>query len=445
MQPTIRYTKSGPVHVAYQVFGDGAIDLVLVPGFISQLEVWWSEPAHVRWLNRLGQSARVILFDKRGTGLSDRVDQQPDMDARMDDVRAVMDAVGVERAAIMGISEAGSLASLFAASHPDRCQALVLYGAFARFSSWFPTEAALQQFYHYADTSWGTGASLPMFVPSMVGNKAFQEWWGRFERLGATPAACIEIMRLNSQIDVSAILPTIHIPTLVIHRQGDVAVNVEGGREIAALVPGARYIELPGTDHIPFIGDNAGEIVDAVREFLTGSRAPVTINRILATVLFTDIVGSTEKVAALGDRRWRDLLDEHDKAVRAELARFRGHEVKSLGDGFLATFDGPARAIHCAQSIMSALRPLGIPIRAGIHTGEVEIAGHDIRGIAVHITSRVASLGGTDDILVSRTIKDIVAGSGITFEDFGTHVLKGVPDDWQLYRVADLARADAAF
>jgi class 3 adenylate cyclase len=356
-----------------------------------------------------------------------------------------MDAVGVERAAIMGISEAGSLASLFAASHPERCQALVLYGAFARFSSWFPTEAALQQFYHYADTSWGTGASLPMFVPSMVGNKAFQEWWGRFERLGATPAACIEIMRLNSQIDVSAILPTIHIPTLVIHRQGDVAVNVEGGREIAALVPGARYIELPGTDHIPFIGDNAGEIVDAVREFLTGSRPPVTINRILATVLFTDIVGSTEKVAALGDRRWRDLLDEHDKAVRAELARFRGHEVKSLGDGFLATFDGPARAIHCAQSIMTALRPLGIPIRAGIHTGEVEIAGHDSRGIAVHITSRVASLGGTDDILVSRTIKDIVAGSGITFEDFGTHVLKGVPDDWQLYRVADLARADAAF
>ena len=223
------------------------------------------------------------------------------------------------------------------------------------------------------------------------------------------------------------------------------AVNVEGGREIAALVPGARYIELPGTDHIPFIGDNAGEIVDAVREFLTGSRAPVTINRILATVLFTDIVGSTEKVAALGDRRWRDLLDEHDKAVRAELARFRGHEVKSLGDGFLATFDGPARAIHCAQSIMTALRPLGIPICAGIHTGEVEIAGHDIRGIAVHITSRVATSGGTDDILVSRTIKDIVAGSGITFEDFGTHVLKGVPDDWQLYRVADLARADAAF
>jgi class 3 adenylate cyclase len=298
----------------------------------------------------------------------------------------------------------------------------------------------LQQFYRYADTTWGTGASLPMFVPSMVGNKAFQDWWGRFERLGANPAACIEIMRLNSQIDVSAILPTIHVPTLVIHRKGDVAVNVEGGRELAALIPNARYLELSGTDHIPFVGDNAGEIVDAVEEFLTGSRAPITVDRVLATVLFTDIVGSTEKAAALGDRRWRDLLDEHNKAIRAELTRFRGREVKSLGDGFLATFDGPARAIHCARSIISALRPFEIPIRAGIHTGEVEIADDDVRGIAVHITSRVAS-GGADDIVVSRTIKDLVAGSGITFEDFGTHVLKGVPDPWQLYRVAHLTRA----
>jgi pimeloyl-ACP methyl ester carboxylesterase len=438
MQATIRYAKSGPVHVAYQVFGDGAVDLVLVPGFISHLEHWWSEPSHARWLHRLGESARVILFDKRGTGLSDRVNPQPDMDARMDDVRAVMDAVGIQRAAIMGISEAGSLASLFAATHPERCQALILYGAFARFSSWFPTEAALQQFYHYADTTWGTGASLPMFVPSMADNKTFQEWWGRFERLGATPAACIEIMRLNSQIDVSAILPTIHVPTLVIHRTDDVAVAVEGGRELAARIPNARYVELPGADHIPFVGDNAGEIADVIEEFLTGSRAPVAIDRVLATVLFTDIVGSTEKAAALGDRRWRDVLDEHNKAIRAELARFRGREVKSLGDGFLATFDGPARAIHCAQSIITALRALEISIRAGIHTGEVEIADDDIRGIAVHITSRVASLGGADDIVVSRTIKDLVAGSGITFQDFGTHVLKGVPDAWQLYRVGGM-------
>jgi pimeloyl-ACP methyl ester carboxylesterase len=354
IQPTIRYAKSGHVHVAYQVFGDGKVDLVFVPGFISHLEHWWSEPHHARWLRRLGESARVILFDKRGTGLSDRVDRQPGMDARMDDVRAVMDAVGVERAAIMGVSEAGSLASLFAATRPERCQALILYGAFARFSSWFPTEAALQKFYRYADTTWGTGASLPMFAPSMVGNKAFQEWWGKFERLGANPAACIEIMRRNSQIDVSAVLPTIHVPTLVIHRKDDVAVNVEGGRELAALIPNARYLELSGSDHIPFVGDSPGEIADAVNEFLTGSRAPVMIDRVLSTVLFTDIVGSTEKAAALGDRRWRDLLDEHDKIIRTELTRFRAREIKSLGDGFLATFDGPARAIQCAQSIITA-------------------------------------------------------------------------------------------
>ena len=297
MQPTIRYAKSGDIHVAYQVFGDGAVDLVFVPGFISHLEHWWIEPHHARWLRRLGETARVILFDKRGTGLSDRVDHQPGMDARMDDVRAVMDAVGVERAAIMGVSEAGSLASLFAAIHPERCQALILYGAFARFSSWFPTEQALQQFYRYADTTWGTGASLTMFAPSMAGNSAFQEWWGRFERLGATPAACIEIMRLNSEIDASPILPSIHVPTLVIHRTDDGAVKVEGGRELAALIPGARYVELPGSDHIPFIGDNSGEIVDAIEEFLTGSRTPVTPDRVLATVLFTDIVGSTEKAA----------------------------------------------------------------------------------------------------------------------------------------------------
>jgi pimeloyl-ACP methyl ester carboxylesterase len=441
MQPTIRYAKSGDVHVAYQVFGDGAVDLVFVPGFISHLETWWSEPRHARWLRRLGQSVRVIIFDKRGTGLSDRVDPQPAMDARMDDVRAVMDAVGVERAAIMGVSEAGSLASLFAASHPERCRALILYGAFARFSSWFPTEVALQRFYDYADTSWGTGASLPMFVPSMVGNKAFQEWWARFERLGANPAACLEAMRMNSQIDVSAILPSIHVPTLIIHRKDDVAVSVEGGRELAALIPHARYVELPGSDHIPFIGENAGEIADAVGEFLTGSRAPVAVDTVLATVLLTDIVGSTEKAAALGDRRWRELLDEHDRATRAELARFSGREVKSLGDGFLATFDGPARAIRCAQSIIATLRSLGIPIRAGIHTGEVEIAEHDVRGIAVHITSRVADLGSENDIVVSRTIKDLVAGSGISFEDFGLHALRGVPHAWQLYRVAHSSAA----
>ena len=432
----IRYAKSGDVHVAYRVFGQGNVDLVFIPGFISHLDVWWEEPGIARWLTRLAESVRVIMFDKRGTGLSDHVTRVPGMDERMDDARAVMDAVGLERAAVMGISEGGSLASLFAATHPDRCQALVLYGAFARFTSWIPTPEALQQFCAYADSAWGSGASLPHFVPSKVGNKGFQEWWGRFERLGASPKDCIEIMRMNSQIDVTDILSSIHVPTLVIHRTDDVAVNVEGGRELARRIPGVRYVELPGRDHIASVGDNSDEILDLIVEFLTGSKSVPALDRVLATVVFTDIVDSTVRADAIGDRAWRDLLQMHDAAVRQQLARFRGHEVKTLGDGFLATLDGPARAIHCARAISHALEELGVPVRIGVHTGEVELTDNDVRGIAVHIASRVASLGKANDVIVSRTVKDLVAGSGLVFEDFGTHCLKGIPDGWQLFRVA---------
>jgi pimeloyl-ACP methyl ester carboxylesterase len=433
----IRYAKSGDVHVAYRVFGQGDVDLVFFPGFISHLDVWWDEPAMARWLTRLSEQVRVIMFDKRGTGLSDHVGRQPGMDERMDDARAVMDAAGIERAAILGISEGGSLASLFAATHPDRCQALVLYGAFARFASWFPTPEKLQRFFDYVDTKWGTGASLRNFAPSMADDKGFQEWWGRFERLGASPAACVEIMRLNSEIDVTDVLATIHVPTLVIHRKDDAAVSVEGGREIARRIPNARYVELPGADHLINVGKNSGEILDLIVEFLTGSKSVPVLDRVLATVVFTDIVGSTVRAEALGDAAWRELLSAHDAAVRRELARFRGHEVKTLGDGFLATFDGPARAIHCARAISAATRAIGLPVRIGVHTGEVELAENDVRGIAVHIASRVAALGKADEIVVSRTVKDLVAGSGLNFEDFGTHVLKGIPDAWQLYRVAD--------
>jgi pimeloyl-ACP methyl ester carboxylesterase len=435
--PEIRYAKSGDVHVAYRVFGQGNVDLVFFPGFISHLDVWWDEPAMARWLTRLSEQVRVIMFDKRGTGLSDHVGRQPGMDERMDDARAVMDAAGIERAAILGISEGGSLASLFAATHPDRCQALVLYGAFARFASWFPTPEKLQRFFDYVDAKWGTGASLRDFAPSMQDDKAFQEWWGRFERLGASPAACVEIMRLNSEIDVTDVLSTIHVPTLVIHRKDDAAVSVEGGREIARRIPNARYVELPGADHLVNVGKNSGEILDLIVEFLTGSKSVPVLDRVLATVVFTDIVGSTVRAEALGDAAWRELLSAHDAAVRRELARFRGHEVKTLGDGFLATFDGPARAIHCARAISAATRAIGLPVRIGVHTGEVELAENDVRGIAVHIASRVAALGKADEIVVSRTVKDLVAGSGLNFEDFGTHVLKGIPDAWQLYRVAD--------
>lgn len=436
MHPTTRYAKSGDVHIAYQVFGEGPLDLVFVPGFISHIENYWDEPGFARWLRRLGSFARVVLFDKRGTGLSDRVSDLQGMDQRMDDVRAVMDAVEIDRAAVFGISEGGSLAALFAAHHPARCQALVLYGAFARFTSWFPTEESLEELFQYIDSDWGTGASIPMFAPSKADDPIFMQWWGKFERLGATPGDAIKIMRMNSQIDITDVLPTIHVPTLVIHRTDDVTIDVEGGRTLAERIPNAKYVELPGADHIPFVGDTE-RITQEMEEFLTGSKSAPVLDRVLATVVFTDIVDATARAEAMGDQAWRDLLDAHDKAVRQELLRFRGNEVKSLGDGFLATFDGPARAIQCAQAISSAVRQFGLTVRVGVHTGEVELAEDDVRGIAVHIASRVANLGKANDVVVSRTVKDLVAGSGIAFEEFGTHTLKGVADDWQLFRTTD--------
>ena len=377
------------------------------------------------------------MFDKRGTGMSDKVTitELPGLDQRMDDLRAVMDAAGMQRAALIGISEGGPLSALFAATYPERCSALVLCGSFARFSSWFPTEESLAQFLGYIDQAWGSGTSLPYFAPSRANDAAFQRWWGRFERLGASPAAVTALMRMNSQIDISEIVSTIRVPTLVIHRTEDVTVNVEGGRYLAEHIPGARYIELPGKDHPPWIGDNADEITDAIEEFLTGTRVPVTVDRVLATVLFTDIVGSTEKAAALGDRRWRDLLDNHHATIRRNLARFRGHEVKTTGDGILATFDGPARGVRCACAIADDIRPLGIDIRAGLHTGECEMTDDDVGGIAVHIGARVAALAGAGEVLVSSTVKDLVAGSGLRFGDRGSQSLKGVPGEWRVFAV----------
>ncbi len=375
----------------------------------------------------------MAMFDKRGTGMSDRINELPGLDQRMDDVRAVMDAVGMDRAALLGISEGGPLTAFFAATHPDRCRALVLYGSFARFASWLPTAEALEAFLAYIDRDWGSGKSLGMFAPSRQSDPAFQNWWGRFERLGASPAAAIALMRMNSQIDITDIVPTIRVPTLVIHRTNDVTINVEGGRFLAEHIPGARYVEVPGTDHIPFVGDNAAEIADLIEEFLTGSKAAVSADRVLATVLFTDIVGSTELAARVGDRRWRDLLQLHHQAVRRELARFRGREIDTAGDGFFATFDGPARAVRCAQAIGSALQPLGLQVRAGLHTGECEIMGDKITGIAVNISARVAALAGAGEVLVSSTVKDLVSGSGLNFAEHGSHTLKGIPGDWRLF------------
>lgn len=443
MTPEIRYAKSGDVHIAYQVFGHGPENLIIIPGFISHVEHSWDSPDQARWLNHMGRRAQVVLFDKRGTGLSDRLGRLPNLDQRMDDARAVMDAAGIERAAIMGVSEGGSLAVLFAASHPDRCSALVLYGAFARFSDWFPTKQKFDGFLHYVDTAWGTGSSVAAFAPSKKGDSEFQRWWSRFERLGGSPSAVSNLMRMNSGINIDNILPSILVPTLVLHRTEDPTVSIQAGRFLAAHIPHAKLVELDGPDHIYWLGDNALQIADLVANFIaqpgTETRSAIESRRMLATILFTDIVGSTTRARELGDKAWRELLQAHDATIRREMARFRGSEVKSLGDGFLVLFDGPARAIHCAQAIMEAMVPLGIQVRAGLHTGEVERTDAEVLGIAVHLAARIVNTAGAGDVIISRTVKDLVAGSGIAFDDAGEHFLKGIDETWQLFKVRTVA------
>jgi pimeloyl-ACP methyl ester carboxylesterase len=425
--PVTRYAKSGNAHIAYQVFGSGPTDLVFVPGFISHIENYWEHPDLARWLLRLAAFARVIMFDKRGTGLSDPVAAVPSMELRMDDVRAVMDAAGSESATLLGVSEGGGLAALFAATYPQRCQRLVLYGTFARFPI---TAEVLKPLFQYIDRAWGNGLSLSAFAPSRQTDPAMLQWWGRFERLGASPAAVTAVVQMAAETDVSDIVSSIRVPTLVIHCKDDTLISIECGRFLAQNIPGARLIELPGQDHLFFVHEQIG---DCIEEFLTGTVSVAESERVLATVLFTDIVGSTARADQIGDRRWHDLLDAHHASVRRELARYRGSEVKSLGDGFLATFDGPARAVRCARAITEAIRPLEIQVRCGLHTGEIEMTGNDVQGIAVHIASRVSALAGADEILVSRTVKDLVAGSGLHFEERGRHALKGLLEPMELY------------
>ncbi len=440
MQPDKRFTQSGDVTIAYQVVGDGPLDLLCVPGFISHLEQTWEDPAYSRFLQQLASFSRVILFDKRGTGLSDRISGVPTLEERMDDVRAVMDATGSKRAALFGVSEGGPMSILFSATYPERTSALILYGSIAR-GSWAPDyswgDRLDQEHEDWLEgwrKEWGGPYGIETFAPSAAHDAQFRQWWAKYLRLGASPSAVINVFRMNAAIDVRDILPAVHVPTLVLHRLGDQAIEIEHGRYIAQHIPGARLVELSGDDHLWWVGDSES-IVNEIQEFLTGERPVVEPDRVLATVLFTDIVDSTKRAAEMGDRRWRDLLDRHNTVMHTEIDRFKGRVVKSTGDGFLATFDGPARAIHCALAASEEARRLGIEIRSGLHTGEVELIDGDVGGIAVHTAARVLAEASASEVWTSRTVKDLVAGSRFKFSEQGTYKLKGIAGDWPLFTV----------
>jgi pimeloyl-ACP methyl ester carboxylesterase/class 3 adenylate cyclase len=439
----IRYAKSGGVNVAYQISGAGEEDLVFVGGWITHIEAAREDPGFARFQDRLRSFARVVDFDKRGVGLSDRVpdSELPTMEQRMDDIRAVMDAAELERASLLGFSEGGSLATLFAATYPHRTAKLVLWGSQASMVRrpgypWGMSGEEIEAAAHAYAERWGTGVGLRAFAPSRHDDPAVSQWWGRFQRIAASPAAAVALLRMNAQIDIRGVLSAISAPTLILHRRDDAIVPLEHGRYLAEHIPGARLAEFDGADHWPWIGDLA-PIMGEIEEFLTGVRSDAEPERALATVLFTDIVGSTARAAERGDSAWRDLLERHRTKVRGALDRFRGREVNTVGDGFLATFDGPARAIRCACAIRDDARDLGLEVRAGLHTGECELMGDDIGGLGVHIGARVAGLARPSEVLVSRTVTDLVAGAGIAFFPRGRHQLKGVPGDWDLFAVDD--------
>jgi pimeloyl-ACP methyl ester carboxylesterase len=440
--PDTHYAKTkDDVHIAYQVVGEGPFDLVAVLGYVSHVELAWEDPGLADCLRGLASFSRLILFDRRGLGLSDPIQGAPTLEDRMQDLQAVMDAAGSERAALFGLSEGGPMSMLFAATYPERVSALVLYGTFARMTQaakypWGYPPEVLDRFVDAKIESWGGDDTVDFFAPSLADDPGFRRWFAAFERRATSPNGYRALMHINAETDVRGVLPNIQVPTLVLHRTDDIPIRVDHGRFLGEHIAGARYVELPGSDHFFWVGDT-GAIVDEVSQFLTGQRPPVEVDRILTTVLFTDIVGSTERAAAEGDHRWRILLDAHDGAVRNELARFRGKEIKTTGDGFLACFDGPARAVRCANAITKAVKALGIDVRSGLHTGECEVRGDDLAGLAVHIASRVGSLAGPEEVLVSSTVKDLVAGSGISFRERGEHELKGVPDHWRLF-VAEL-------
>jgi class 3 adenylate cyclase/pimeloyl-ACP methyl ester carboxylesterase len=442
-----RYAKSGETSVAYQVVGDGPIDLVHVSGFLSHLEWNWQYPPVARFLERLASFSRLILLDKRGTGLSDPVDGVPTLEERMDDVRAVMDAVGSERAALLGVADGGPLCLLFAATYPERTSALALYASLAKFTQdheypWGWTPAGIQLYLTACEADWGTGVGAEALAPSLAGDESYRHWFARLLRLSASPRMALGLLRMNTEVDVRPVLSSVRAPTLVLHRTGDLFVSLGHGTYLAERIPGAAFVELPGHDHWPWAGD-AGAIVSHVQELTTGVRWAPQSDRVLTTVLFTDVVGSTERAAALGDRRWRDVLEGHCGLVRRELERFRGREINTAGDGFLAAFEGPGRAIRCAAAIVEGSRAHGVEIRAGIHTGECESQGDCLAGIAVHWGARVAAQASPGEILVSRVVRDLVAGSGIEFDDRGLFALKGIPGRQHLFAARSAAPRSA--
>ena len=446
MASDIHYARNGDVSLAYTLYGTGTPTMVVVPGFVSHLEILLELPASQRFLERLSSFCRVVAFDRRNQGLSDRTGTVATLEQMMDDLLAVMDAAQVETATLLGISEGGPQCLLFAATHPHRVDGLALFGSFARlvaaddYEIGIPSpvlDATLQAL----EETWGADAGVDRWAPEAANDPAFRQWWGRLLRSGSSPRGARELMSLYHDIDVRHVLPMIDVPTTVLHRGGDRVVPRRLGRYVAEHVPGARYVELRGIDHLIFLSD-ADRVLDELEELVTGSVSSAEPERILATVLFTDIVGSTERASELGDRRWHDLLVEHERIVDRGLERYRGRKIKVMGDGVLAAFDGPGRAIRCACQLRDAMRPLGITVRAGLHTGECEVMPNDdIGGIAVHIGARVGALAGPDEVLVSNTVKDLVAGSGVSFEDRGAHQLKGLPGEWPLWAVATGAAA----
>jgi class 3 adenylate cyclase len=440
----VEFARSGDVHVAYRVVGSGPIDLVYVMGAYTHLDVLWELPAYRRYCERLAEFSRLVLFDKRGMGMSERVPGSTPLDVRMDDIRAVMDAVGSESAALMGESEGGPLSMLFAAAHPERTRGLILQGAEVRErtdAEWPWGESTQEEHEAYIATigeRWGKPLGLEAYLaPSLARDPAlpaYNGWFAKMQRNAATPSTWAAFSEMAFDIDVRDVAASIHVPTLILHAVGDRICHVGNARWLAERIDGARYLERPGDDHVAWFDPES--IVPDIREFLTGTREPAVPDRVLATVLFTDIVGSTELATKLGDRRWRDLIESHHAAVREELARYRGREVDTAGDGFLAVFDGPARAIRAARAIVDAVQRLGLHVRAGVHTGEIEeLSGGDIRGIAVHVGARVAAAAGPDEVLVSSSVRDLVAGSGFSFVDRGMHALKGVEEERRLYAV----------